>query len=173
LAKELILSKGKVALVDDDLYPALSFFKWHYSESRPEKPGYAVHRVKVSGHWLNLKLHRFIMSAGERDIVDHIDGDTLNNQRANLRIVNHSLNSQNSIKQVGSSGYRGVSWSGRKKVWEVCIQKDDQRIFIGQFSNVDDAARAYDKKALELFGCDAMTNAKLLERKMKRLQNEK
>lgn len=156
------LTKGKVAIVDDELEVALKNWSWHYSEAR-RGVGYAVHRLKVGGRWATISMHRFIMSAGERDVVDHINGDKLDNRRANLRIANTSVNSQNSKKQIGASGFRGVYYSKHHKGYTVTITKDNKTHFVGTFENEVDAAKAYDKKAIELFGPDAMTNKKILE----------
>jgi hypothetical protein len=164
---------GKVAIVDDDLYPALVFWKWHFSAGRTGEGGYAVHRIKIGRHWCNLKMHRFIMQAGERDIVDHIDGDKLNNQRSNLRLVDTAKNNQNTKKQIGKSGYRGVNFNERDQLFNATISFGGRNQYIGSFLTALDAARAYDQRALELYGPDAMTNARIMQDAIKKLQNEK
>ena len=92
-------------------------------------------------------LHRLVMDPGEKMMVDHIDGNGLNNLRENLRVCTNSENQRNRRKHKGLSKFKGVKptpWN----TWEATIQKTH----IGTFPTEDQAARAYDEKAKELFG---------------------
>ena len=85
--KEIILSKGDKTIVDDSDYEYLSQWKWYLSK------GYAISNDKRK------KMHRLVMNAKDREIVDHIDGNRLNNTRSNLRIVDKSGNAHNQQKR--------------------------------------------------------------------------
>jgi hypothetical protein len=151
--KEIELTKGKVAFVDDDDFEKLTKVSWYYNTS-----GYACNKGGLSDKVVYM--HRFIMNCPDDMIVDHIDGNKLNNQKENLRIVTYSQNHMNrKVKRKGcSSKYKGVSLDKRCGKWRAYIKKDGKYIHIGNFDNEIDAAKAYDEKALELFGEYASLN---------------
>jgi hypothetical protein len=90
--KEIKLSQGKVALVDDEDFEYLNQFKWHAS-GNSKYTYYAMHRNKDR----NLLMHRIIMNTPDNLEVDHIDHNGLNNQRLNLRNCSHSENIKNML----------------------------------------------------------------------------
>lgn len=95
------------------------------------------------------------MNPPEGLVVDHINGNKLDNRRSNLRICTQSqnLNGRNTNK-----GYIGVSWDKFRGKWKANIGKDYQKIFLGRFDTAEEAARVYDEKAVELFGEFARLN---------------
>ena len=101
-----------------------------------------------------LQLHRFIAKAPKGKVVDHINGNTLDNRKENLRIVTHKQNSMNQMKtrthkgKPTSSKYRGVSFVERRNRWIARCSGHH----VGYFKEENAAAEAYDKKAKELFG---------------------
>jgi hypothetical protein len=98
-----------------------------------------------------------IMEPKEEEYVDHIDGNTLNNQRSNLRIVNRFQNGMNQGKHKNNtSGYKGVNSNGFN--YMARIRVNGERIYIGTYSTVEEAGRAYDNKAKELHGEFAKLN---------------
>lgn len=97
-------------------------------------------------------LSRFIVGAKHGDIVDHINGDTLNNKRSNLRICTAAQNQMNRKAHGVASKYRGVTWGPRQKKWRAAIQKDRKQHHIGYFMIEEDAARAWDARAKKLYG---------------------
>jgi hypothetical protein len=154
--KQIPLTQEKVAIVDDDMYEYLSQWKWHYVN------GYAVRSETCApGKQKAVFMHRLIMQAPDGMEVDHKETeDTLNNQRSNLRLCTHSQNNHNRTKYSNNtSGYKGVFPLPSKR-WRACIKNQGERLHIGVFDTPEEAARAYDAKARELFGEFANTNFK-------------
>lgn len=150
--KEIILTHGKVALVDDADFASVSETKWH--ARRQGDTYYAEARYRKDGNDTTISMHRVILGITDRVVViDHKNVDGLDNRRCNLRIANHAKNMANRRSAVGSSSkYLGVTWNKSKKRWRVFIQKDKKHIFLGQFKDETEAALAYNRKALELHG---------------------
>jgi hypothetical protein len=104
-------------------------------------------------------MHRQIMNAPEGLLVDHIDGNGLNNQKNNLRLCSSAQNARNRRPTSKPySKYKGVSWHKRNKKWEVRIAKSGKSTYLGTFEDELEAALAYDRKAEELFGEFAYLN---------------
>ena len=92
---------------------------------------------------------------------DHVNGNSLDNRRVNLREATRSQNNWNRGKQLGSSRFKGITWDKRDKNWKAQIQVNYKRISIGRFTDEIEAAKAYDKAAMEHFGEFARTNVML------------
>lgn len=103
-------------------------------------------------------MHRVITKAPKRMVVDHIDRNPLNNRRSNLRLCRISQNILNRRGKMGTSKYKGVWWDSHHKKWLAIISLKGKHIYLGFFDNQIDAAKAYDKKAAELFGDFAYLN---------------
>ncbi len=160
--KIIQLNHGHVTSVDDEDYDKLNQFKWFAWYNKDTHSYYAV-----KGTWINKKrgilyMHRFIMQVTGRSIkVDHRDHDTLNNQRSNLRLATHSQNCANRKSMKNStSKYLGVHWDKSKNKWKVAIENNGVHLYIGVFAIEEDAAKAYDLKAVELHGEFANLNFK-------------
>lgn len=150
--KLIPLTQGKFAKVDDEDYDYLMQWKWQ--ARKPSKECYSYYgkrrRDKKTEH---IYLHREIMKAPKNRDVDHADGDGLNCQKYNLRICSETENARNRIKRnLASSKYKGVYWCKSRNRWRPSIMTLKRRVYFGRFINEDDAARAYNKKAIELFG---------------------
>jgi len=136
-----IYLKGKYSylfcIVDDDDYEELSKYNWFYNNC-----GYAI--KNKTGDSPRQYMHRFVMGAVSGQIVDHINQDTYDNRKENLRFVTKSINARNSKKRlkVSSSGYTGVYWSKVKDKWSARISIDGKEISLGYHSNLDDAVSA-------------------------------
>lgn len=158
--KEIKLSQGLVAKVDDDDFVKLSNFTWYASKNRKY---YARRHQMINGKKSKVYMHREIMEVTEPELfVDHIDGDGLNNTRANLRVASHSENLANVPKRNGtSSKFRGVNYKKSTGKWQVQIQHNNKLYWVGSFDSEIEAAKAYDKKAVELFGEFAQLNFEL------------
>ena len=152
---KLVNNKG-IALVDDEDYELLSKFNWIFSK---KDVGYAQVRVYINGKWTTKKMHQLLINATKKFQVDHIDGNGLNNQKFNLRIVTRSQNKMNGNKYKNSSSiFKGVSWCKRDNKWRANIRLNKKLYFLGSFINEIDAAKAYNEKAKELFGKYAKLN---------------
>jgi hypothetical protein len=153
--KQIELSKGMFALVDDSDFDSASKYKWGASKGR--HTWYAIGRV----NGVPIRLHTFLM--GESGLwVDHRDGNGLNNQRSNLRHCTPVQNEGNSrMKRTNKSGVKGVSWCKRSNKWEACICINYKTVHLGKFKDIQDASDAYDSAAIKRFGEFAMTNQRI------------
>lgn len=157
--KEIILTQGKVALVDDADYEGLSKHDWYAIKSGSKF--YAVRQVAVGPYkQRTIRMHRQLMGCPEAMEVDHENGDGLANWRDNLRVCTHAQNQAASkTKRAGtSSRFRGVSWYKRGKCWHAQIKFEGKQIFLGYFKVEEDAARAYDRASPQFFGEFAQFN---------------
>jgi len=100
----------------------------------------------------------FIPNPDNLPLIDHLDGDTFNNNISNLRWASASDNNQNQKKRGGTSQYKGVSWDKHRAKWFSTIYKDNKRYRLGRFNTEEDAALAYDAKAKLLYGNHARLN---------------
>lgn len=155
--REIQLTQGKVAIVDDSDYELLSAFKWQAQRGRRGN-WYAVRTVKRGAKRITLGMHREITAAEPGVEVDHKDHDGLNNQRENLRLCCHHLNGANRVHPISSSGYRGVSWHKSKKVWQAKARNKNKYVYVGQFDDPREAAIARDKVVAQIYGEFAILN---------------
>ena len=148
--KEITLTKGYVAVVDDEDYERINALKWYALVHR--RTVYAARRNKSEGAVL---LHRFIMGVADgKTHVDHKDFNGLNNTRANLRVCTNQQNhyGMRKMRVECSSKYKGVCWYARYQKWKVSIKRCGRTVSLGYHATEEDAARAYDRAARELFG---------------------
>ncbi len=155
------LSKGYYTLIDRADYDRVTEFSWCAQVRKTNPLVYALRGPNttrrnpygsVSRHRY---LHRFLMDAPEGYVVDHINGDTLDNRRSNLRVVTQRQNIANS-RTYNRTGYKGVTRRGRRWVAQI---RDGARIrIIGSFFSLEDAARAYDAEAYRMYGDCARLN---------------
>lgn len=158
--KIIWLTQGQFTLVDESDYEYLKDKKWQAHKS---KYGgyYAISNIKISKNkWKSIKMHRIILGLDDPKILgEHEDMNGLNNQRYNLRIANKSQNGANRKAKPGcTSPYLGVSWYKKNKCWRVNIQKNKIITHLGYFTSEIDAAKAYNKRAIELHGEFARLN---------------
>ena len=92
------------------------------------------------------------MKCPKNTVVDHINHNTLDNRKCNLRICTHQESMMNSESRIGRSKYKGVWFSKDKNKWVAELRKNNKKIHIGYFKNEKEAAKAYNKLAIELFG---------------------
>ena len=148
------LSYGKYTIVDAEDYERLSKYQWCAVKER--RSWYAKTLDKDGKR---LALHRLVLNAPKGLVVDHIDHNCLNNRRSNLRLCTQKQNNCNTLPRKGcSSKYKGVSFNKARKRFIAYIQHNKKRYFLGYFDDEIAAAKAYDKKARELFGEFAYLN---------------
>lgn len=151
--KEIPLTRGLFALVDDDDFEWLSAFNWH-----ADKNGYAVRNAPhptVPGKRTIEHMHRTVLGLemGDRTQVDHIDRNRANNQRNNLRKATSGQNKFNTVARVNNtSGYKGVCFFPRTSKWVAKIRIPGKRINLGYFDTPEAAHQAYKDAALRLHG---------------------
>jgi hypothetical protein len=155
MAKIIILLRGEETIVDDEDFEKYGHMKWTARPHRGKK--YVVNSKKINGKIKTLRLHRVILGVTDpKIIIDHINGQPLDNRKENLRIVTNQHNCINRPKQRNNtSGFKGVSlkkYGKRYSYWVATITFNQQKINIGYFKTKEDAAKAYNDKALELFG---------------------
>lgn len=151
--KLIAITKGLNTTVSAHRHTELSKFNWCACKSRD---GFIA--VRRTGGRL-LPMHEVICPCPEGMQPDHINGDHLDNRDENLRPATHQKNMMNRGPQKNNkSGYKGVSWIANKRKWHAQIKFNGVHIFIGYFVDKIDAARAYDRKAIELFREFAYTN---------------
>jgi hypothetical protein len=145
---EIELTRGYVTKVDDADYDSLAAHNWYYNG-----------RYAVRGVWCPLrknmkpiKMHRVILGAKDCESIDHINGDGLDNRRANLRLCTHQQNMFNrrNATKPKTSIYKGVHLSRGK--WRASIRFNKKLKHIGYFTSELDAAKTYDEVAKEMFG---------------------
>ena len=157
--KQIPLTQGQVTTIDD-VDADRAVFNWH--AHREGKTFYAIRMArKPDGSRIAVRLHQEI--AERMGIVgspDHIDRNGLNNCRSNLRPDPKRRNNANQgIRSDNTSGYKGVTWHKRGGKWQAQIQVNGKRRHLGLFVDEIEAAKAYDRAALEAFGEFAVPNA--------------
>lgn len=158
--KIIKISRGYEVFVDNEDFEYLKNIKWY---GLPQKnttyaAGYVNGKMK--------RIHRYIMGFYNPNLIDglsidHIDGNGLNNQKSNLRICTTAQNRWNSKpteKPNRTSKFKGVSYVGRETVWRAFTYIGRKQVYLGRFKTEIEAAEAYNKKALELFGEYARLN---------------
>ena len=151
---EIPLTQGQVALIDDEDYDLVSQYKWCAQWNPHTKSYYAKTNIrKVDGTWTMLHMHRLIMNAKKGEQVDHINHNTIDNRKENLRLCTNSQNQHNQGKRVNNtSGCKGITWHKRDKRWQAQIKLNGKNIHLGLFLTPEEAYEAYCKAALERHG---------------------
>ena len=145
------LTQGQWALVDTDSLPVVGVANWCAMWSPTLKGFYAVRKVRMSGKFMTLYMHRAITDAPQHVFVDHRNGNTLNNLRMNLRFATAAQSAANrSVQANNSSGYSGVR--RRPSSWEASIKVDRKRIRLGSFATKAEAIAARERAESRLHG---------------------
>jgi len=141
-------SNNEEIFVDDNNYYDLMKYSWHITN------GYGQARINNK----HVAMHRFLMNAEKNELIDHINNDRKDNRLSNLRKSNSSLNSHNIKKKENTvSKFIGVTLTKSGK-YNAKIYKDKKYYGIGSFDTEEEAAKARDKKVIELYGNYAKLN---------------
>lgn len=154
----LPLSQGKVAVVDFDDFEKVRGLKWHAFKNGGVF--YAIRVVRENGKQRKVLLHRVITGCPPNLEVNHINGDGLDNRRENLQVctVQQNAFAHRRKSKAASSKFRGVTWVNSRNHWVANLTHCGKAFHLGYFDSEEDAARAYDTKARELFGVHASPN---------------
>jgi ribosomal 50S subunit-recycling heat shock protein len=145
--KEIQLTQGKVALVDDEDYEYLNQWKWHIHNSR----GYYYAARNINGG--KLFMHRAIIKPTKDVFIDHVNRLTLDNTKINLRICTKAENCRNrKISTLNTSGYKGVAYIKNLNKYRATIRFNNKQMHLGYYIIPIDAARAYNEAAIKFHG---------------------
>ena len=135
--KEIKLTRGYVTIIDDEYFDELNKFNWY------EANGYAVTHKGSGENRRVVFMHNMILWSPRGLEIDHVDGNTLNNRRSNLRIVTHKENMRNQKVKLHSSKYKGVHWDSDRNKWKATTKINGKVVCIGRFLTEIEAAKAY------------------------------
>lgn len=140
---------GMEVQIDKEYLFLIQKYKWCLNKSMVKHRGvyYFLRNTKIGNKRTCVTLHREIMNCtiGDGHVVDHINGDTLDNRRSNLRICNNTENVRNQkLHKCNTSGYRGVSKNKKTGKWIVHISVNNKILHIGTFVDIKDAVKAYE-----------------------------
>lgn len=152
----LLVKQNHEILIDDEDYSIVSGYTWHIVEGSSGVL-YAQTHLTVSGKRTTKLMHKLILNAAR---VDHINRNGLDNRKTNLRAATAQQNGANAKKRNGTSKYKGVHWNIIKSKWQASIFKDNTTKYLGLFNSELEAAKRYDKEALEVYGEFAHLNIK-------------
>lgn len=154
---KICLTRGKFTLIDSEDFEFLNRWKWFAIQIG--RKYYAVRSKREGKTNKRIYLHRQILKAQLKEVVDHIDGDGLNNKKVNLRVCSRAENVRNqSVRVTSKSGYKGVSWENGKQLWRADISVNGHSKFLGHYQTKEKAAKAYNEMALEYHGEFAKLN---------------
>lgn len=156
---EIPLTRGAFALIDDQDRDLISGYTWQAHGDRLYTL-YATARKRIGNKRITVRMHRLIMGLSPKDIseVDHINGNGLDNRRANLRIVTHRENQCNSRPRRNKHiKYKGVDLC-RDGKWRARCTVNGHTYHLGRFRTAKEAASAYNDFARRQFGLNARLN---------------
>lgn len=141
-------SSGIKFLFDLEDYGKIKEYNWG-----ADKDGYITSSVKIGDKSQNIKMHRIVMNPSKNEQIDHINHMVWDNRKSNLRVCSSMQNNWNKNKtKANSTGYRGVYWSKERQKYVAEIMCDGKRYRLGRFKTAEEASKAYEQKAKELFG---------------------
>jgi hypothetical protein len=153
-----LIVKGREVLIDDEDYERVTHYSWRFDNHGYPKTQ-ITQKINTDKKRIIIRLHRFILNLTNKDkiLIDHINGNILDNRKSNLRSVTYQQNSMNSkIRKNNRSGYKGVTIDGKK--YRSRITMNRKIINLGTYSTKEEAAKKYNEAALKYFGEYARLN---------------
>lgn len=152
--KEIPLTDGHVAVVDDEDFDMLSHYSWqvqHHGRTQ-----YARTTIYPNGQKKTIRMHRIIIGCNSKTKIDHRDGNGLNNKRKNLRVATCTQNNRNArLRNDSTTGFKGVHLKKSSRRFQALIRVDGVRIHLGCFDTAEEAHAAYCVAAQKYFGAFA------------------
>ena len=147
--KKIKLTQGEYALVDDEDYDKFSKIKWYVFRACPTLNYAMCSKKQQNGKFRNFNMSREVMmNVPKGMVVDHIDGNGLNNQKKNLRIATTSQNGMNRKDNCNNtSGHRGVCYNKKNKKWQAQTMSMGKPVYLGMYDDILEAAKAYKEYA--------------------------
>jgi len=150
--KSFAINIGTVLVDDEDYQKVIEFGNWSGVS------GYAANGNNSN----RIYMHQLVLGFKSGCIIDHINHNKLDNRKANLRFVSYSANTHNQRRRrTNLSGYTGVSWSSSTQKWRAGIGYNKVHYDLGHFTDKIEAAKAYNRKAIELYG--ELANINIIE----------
>jgi len=153
--REIPLTRGLVAIVDDADFDLVSRYKWYASPTNKGRSFYACRVATAGGRKKTVRMHRVISGITDEACVDHINRNTLDNRRVNLRAATVTQNNHNRGVR-GDVPFKGVRRNGKK--FRAQIMANGKLFRLGTFVSAESAALAYDEQAKNFFGEFAYLN---------------
>lgn len=149
-----------IAIVSNADFARVKKHTWYFYRYRVNEYSYPRAKIKENGKYKQVRLHEFLLKPKKGYVTDHKNHILCDNRRSNLRRVTKSQSQWNRIpnRKNHSCRYKGVSWHKLKKKWIVQIGYKRKKFWLGEFVNVLDAARQYNKWAIKLHGKYAYVN---------------
>lgn len=167
MSKYIELTKGYKVLVDDEDFEKLSKFSWQAIDKGGGRV-YARRSKRIGkrseGKQIIYYMHREILNAKQGEYVDHINGNTLDNRKQNLRICSNLQNSRNRIGNPNLrkySSFKGVKKNANCSTWSARITVDGVSLYLGSYKTEQEAKNAYDDACFKYFGEFAKPNNKI------------
>jgi len=152
MSKLIPLTQGQFAMVDDDMFDELMKYKW-YANKYHSGDFYAKRALWEDNKRKKIIMHRVIMNAPKEMVIDHINHNTLDNRKDNLRLCTIAENSQNSrTPKNNTSGYKGVSWHKPTNKYRSKITVNKKIHYLGSFDCPKEAHKAYCTAAKKYHG---------------------
>ncbi|MEX0596197.1 MAG: HNH endonuclease, partial [Candidatus Paceibacterota bacterium] len=163
IMRKIKLTQGKFAIVDDEDYERINQFKWYYDKGRARRN---IPASENDGKRTFYYMHWGIIGKPENDLeVDHINQNSIDNRKENLRFATHAENTRNAkLREDNTSGIRGVGFHEYSGLWYAQISIDGASKRIGYFKEKIDAIKAYNNAAIEYYGEFAQLNEIIQEK---------
>lgn len=153
MSKRISLTQGQFAIVDDEDYQELIKYKWCAHYSKIAKSFYVSRNDRSSGKKKTIRMHHQIMNTPKGMNTDHINHNTLDNRKCNLRVCTKSQNMMNHRRlSNNTSGVTGVCWDKRSQRWHSQIVVNKKGMHLGYYENKEDAINARKQAENKYFG---------------------